>query len=521
MSEGSGSKGCMVAVVWLVLLAVLGGAVWFFYTKPRDEQLNQATGSSSQYTHEITIAADLFSGYAVLRSEQMRDNLKASGIRLTMEDDGADYGARLEALEDGDVQMAVYTIDSLLMAGAKAGGFPASIVMVIDETKGADAVLAYKDAVGSLQDLDDPDARFVLTPSSPSEFLARVVKSHFKLPNLSGDWMIEADGAADVLQKLKDADRTDKTAYVLWEPQVSQAKQLPGVEVILDSSRIKGLIVDVLVARREYLRDHPDKVRAVVEAYSRAAHHYRSQPDGFAALVKSDDPSLSDAEAKSLVDGIQWKNTLENYAHFGLVRGAAAGDLPSLEDMIANVTDVLIKTGAVGSDPLGGRHSSLYFDQVLTGMKADNFHPANRMNLIDGLGQGTGDLQGVRTNAHLGSLSDSQWQTLQSVGDLDVPSIGFRRGSAAISLSSEHELKRLKRMLDSFPTFYLRVVGQARAVGDPEANRRLAQSRAESVVTFLKGEGVGANRIRTEAASAGSRAGSAQSVRFELGQVPY
>jgi len=521
MSEGSGSKGCMVAVVWLVLLAVLGGAVWFFYTKPRDEQLNQATGSSSQYTHEITIAADLFSGYAVLRSEQMRDNLKASGIRLTMEDDGADYGARLEALEDGDVQMAVYTIDSLLMAGAKAGGFPASIVMVIDETKGADAVLAYKDAVGSLQALDDPDARFVLTPSSPSEFLARVVKSHFKLPNLSGDWMIEADGAVDVLQKLKDADRTDKTAYVLWEPQVSQARQLPGVEVILDSSRIKGLIVDVLVARREYLRDHPDKVRAVVEAYSRAAHHYRSQPDGFAALVKSDDPSLSDAEAKSLVNGIQWKNTLENYAHFGLVRGAAAGGLTSLEDMIANVTDVLIKTGGVGSDPLGGRHSSLYFDQVLTGMKADNFHPGNRMNLIDGLGQGTGDLQGVRTNAHLGSLSDSQWQTLQSVGDLDVPSIGFRRGSAAISLSSEHELKRLKRMLDSFPTFYLRVIGQARAVGDPEANRRLARSRAESVVTFLKGEGVGANRIRTDAAPAGSRAGSAQSVRFELGQVPY
>ncbi|MEC8972710.1 MAG: hypothetical protein VX509_02260, partial [Verrucomicrobiota bacterium] len=54
--------------VWLVLLAILGGAVWFFYTKPRDEQLNQATGSSSQYTHEVTIAADLFSGYAVLRS---------------------------------------------------------------------------------------------------------------------------------------------------------------------------------------------------------------------------------------------------------------------------------------------------------------------------------------------------------------------------------------------------------------------------------------------------------------------
>ncbi len=521
MSEGNGSKGCIIAVVWLFLLAILGGAVWFFYTKPKDDQLNQVTGSSSQYKHEVTIAADLFSGYAVLRSSQMRDNLKPKGIRLTVVDDGADYAARLEALEDGEVQMAVYTIDSLLMAGAKAGGFPASIVMVIDETKGADAVLAYKSAVASLQDLDDPDARFVLTPSSPSEFLARVVKSHFNLPNLSGDWMIEADGAADVLKQMKVADRSDKTAYVLWEPQVSQAKQLPGVEVILDSSKIKGLIVDVLVARREYLRDHPDEVRAVVEAYSRAAHHYRNQAGGLAKLVKSDDPSLSDNDAKSLVAGIQWKNTLENYTYFGLVRGAAAGDLLSLEDMIANITDILIKTGALASDPLDGRHSSLYFDQILTGMKGDNFHPANRMNLIEGLGQGTVDLQGVRTNVHLGALSDDQWNTLRAVGDLNVPSIGFRRGSAAISLSSEHELKRLKKMLDSFPSFYLRVVGQARAVGDPEANRRLAKSRADSVVTFLKGEGVRANRIRTEATATASRSGSAQSVRFELGQVPY
>ena len=50
MSEGNGSKGCIIAVVWLVILAVLAGAVWFFYTKPKSEQLNQATGSSSQYT---------------------------------------------------------------------------------------------------------------------------------------------------------------------------------------------------------------------------------------------------------------------------------------------------------------------------------------------------------------------------------------------------------------------------------------------------------------------------------------
>ena len=521
MSEDKGSsKGCIVAVVWLVILVIAAVAYRILVTDPNEEQLHSDTGSDSRYTHEVKIQADLFSGYAVLRSEEMKKNLRLDQIRLTMVEDEADYDARLRALEDGDVEMAVFTIDSLIMAGAKLGRFPASIVMVIDETKGADAVLAYEEGVKTVQDLNSSDAGFILTPSSPSEFLARVVKSHFNLPDLGRDWIIEANGSEAVLKHMKNAARSEKRAYVMWEPHVSQAKALPGVKVLLDSSRIKGLIVDVLVARREYLRDHPDKVRAVIEAYSRAAYHYQNDANGFAGLVRSDDPSLSGDEAKAVVDGIQWKNTLENYAHFGLVGGAAAGDLLTMEDMINNITDILLKTQALDKDPLSGQYTSLYFDRVLSEMQTDNFHPANAL-AIDGLGQGTGDLQGVRTNAHLRKLSESQWSSLRAVGDLDVQSIGFRRGSSAISLSSEHELRRLKKMLDNFPSFYLRIVGQARAVGDPEANKRLAESRAQSVGEFLIKEGVPTERMRTEAASAGSTAGTAQSVRFEVGQVPF
>ena len=425
MSEDKGSsKGCIVAVVWLVILVIAAVAYRILVTDPNEEQLHSDTGSDSRYTHEVKIQADLFSGYAVLRSEEMKKNLRLDQIRLTMVEDEADYDARLSALEDGDVEMAVFTIDSLIMAGAKLGRFPASIVMVIDETKGADAVLAYEEGVKTVQDLNSSDAGFILTPSSPSEFLARVVKSHFNLPDLGRDWIIEANGSEAVLKHMKNAARSDKRAYVMWEPHVSQAKALPGVKVLLDSSRIKGLIVDVLVARREYLRDHPDKVRAVIEAYSRAAYHYQNDANGFAGLVRSDDPSLSGDEAKAVVDGIQWKNTLENYAHFGLVGGAAAGDLLTMEDMINNITDILLKTQALDKDPLSGQYTSLYFDRVLSEMQTDNFHPANAL-AIDGLGQGTGDLQGVRTNAHLRKLSESQWSSLRAVGDLDVQSIGL------------------------------------------------------------------------------------------------
>ena len=518
MAEGKGFKGCIVAVVWLVILAVLAITVRFFWTEPQNEKLQSDTGSNSSYSHEVKIQADLFSGYSVLRSDEIKKNLRYDGIRLTMVKDEADYDSRLEALEDGDVDMAVFTIDSLLVAGAKLGRFPVSIVMVIDETIGADAVLAFDQGVKTVQDLNVSDASFVLTPSSPSEFLARVVKSHFKLPKLGNNWIKEEDGSEAVFEVMKSADRSKKQAYVLWEPHVSQAKKIKGVKVLLDSSKIKGLIVDVLVARREYLRDHPEKVRSVIEAYSRAAHHYRNEPQGFAGLVRSDDPSLSEDGSKAIVSGIQWKNTLENYAHFGVVKGVSAGDLLTMEDMIGNVTEILLKTKALESDPLNGNYTSLYFDKILSEMQSENFHPES---LIAGLGQGTTNLQGVRTNAQLGKLNESQWDTLRAVGDLNVQSIGFRRGSAAISLSSEHELRRLKKMLDNFPSFYLRIVGQTRSEGDPEANRLLAETRAKSVGEFLQKDGFSISRMRTEAAPSAAKSGSAQSVRFEVGQIPF
>ena len=172
MAEGKGFKGCIVAVVWLVILAIVAVTVRYFWTEPQKEKLQSDTGSNSSYSHEVKIQADLFSGYSVLRSEEMKKNLRYEGVRLTVVKDEADYDARLEALEDGDVQMGVFTIDSLLLAGAKLGRFPVSIVMVIDETTGADAVLAFDNGVKTVQDLNTSDAAFVLTPSSPSEFLA-------------------------------------------------------------------------------------------------------------------------------------------------------------------------------------------------------------------------------------------------------------------------------------------------------------------------------------------------------------
>ena len=209
MSEARRKTVLAVAIIWVVILAGAAAAFKFLILPGEEEDLLDATGTESQYKQTVTLAADAFSGYAVLRSEAMRAQTKTFGLKLEIEDDKADYVGRMKALEEGRVQMAVFTVDALLTAGHDIDSFPASIVMIIDETTGADAIVAYKPGDGSakqsglanLQALDQPGARIVATPSSPSEFLARTVIATLSLPSLPEKWLVEADGARHRLLK--------------------------------------------------------------------------------------------------------------------------------------------------------------------------------------------------------------------------------------------------------------------------------------------------------------------------------
>ena len=131
-------------------------------------------------------------------------------------------------------------------------------------------MVARKDSVASIADLNTPNGRIVVTPDSPSEFLARVMLASFNLPELSRTrWMIKADGSAEVFKRFRGQSRRQPIAYAMWEPYVSRALQEEGAHVLLDSSKLKGFIVDVLVARRDFLIDNYEAAGAVLEAYAR------------------------------------------------------------------------------------------------------------------------------------------------------------------------------------------------------------------------------------------------------------
>lgn len=516
-------------LVWIGIIGLLAflARLWILpaMKQKRDSAMVQQTSSPSRYKAEVTLAADAFSGYCILRSDEMGNRLRKQGIKLSIIDDKADYLGRLTQVQQGSVPMAVFTVDSLIKAGSKLGEIPVCIVYIIDETRGADAIVANSNTVTRIADLNNGDARIVLTPDSPSEFLARTLLASFDLARLPEKWWIEAEGAADVLKRFRTESGKRRAAYVVWQPYVSKALREPGAHVLLDSSRLKGFIVDVLVAQREFLVSHYAVVKMVVEAYARTAYAYRD-PGRMAALVVQDarvsgGEQLSDREATDLVKGIQWKNTMENYAHFGLLGATEAQGLDSIEDIIVKVTDVLITTSSIKQDPAKGQPNTLFFDRILREMKAESFHPGRELNLIPDAGTGGAESEAVRGDGELRALTDEQWRSLMPVGELRVEPISFGRGNATLSVQGRHELRNLARTLKSWPHYYLTVAGRARPEGDAEANRALAQARAEAALQILVAEGVSASRIRTQAAVRAEGGGEAQSVTFAAGQIPY
>ena len=527
MAERS-AKGCLVAAfIWIVIVGVLAVAGKYFLLPywrglKEKEQIVRTGDEERHYDHTVKMFADGFSGYSILRSPDVKKELQGQSVNLAIEDDGARYPERMQALANGEIQMAVFTIDSFVQTGAKLGRYPASIVMVLDETKGADAIVAYKSAVGSLKDLDHPDARFVFVPQSPSEFLARIVCAEFDLSRLPKRWWIEAEKVEDVYAQFRSAGKQAKRAFVLWEPGVSEALELSGAHVLIDSSRVQGYIVDVLVAERNFLDGSRDVVRKVLEAYLRANYKYSGDADALRELVKEDaggfGQRLKKEQAEKLIRGIAWKNTQENYAHFGLLSAEESRGLSHVGDMIEKIAAILVKTEALGSNPLEGKAHTIYHSDVLRQMQNDKFHPGHKLGII---GSDTLSPEKVRAAAPLPELNEEQWAKLRAVADVKIDPISFRRSAADLNIQSQRNLDDLAKRLPGWPFYYLRVVGHARSEGNREANERLAQDRAGAVVEYLVSKGIEKKRLEAKTAPPSEKGGAAQSVSFVLLERPY
>jgi ABC-type taurine transport system substrate-binding protein len=511
------SKILVISCVWLGAVGFICIAAKYILMPHREavqketEKKQQAekvakTSSTSHYKINVDFGLDSFTAYSILRSSEFKNELSAKRINLTQADDGADYATRLAKLKSGELQMAAFTIDALIKASSDPAmsDLPAVIVSILDETRGADGLVAYKQAVPNIDALNDPDMKFVLTKDSPSETLARVLISHFGLTNVNQNNFIYVKDAEEVYKTYRNSKPEQKQVYVLWEPYISKMIENPNCQVLIDSSKFRGYIVDVVVASRDFIVKNPEVVKEFLESYFRTTYKFSQKEKGFLEVCTEDARSngvpLSPIQADRLVKGIWFKNTQENYSHFGLNNDKP---LQHIQDMILNITKVLQNTNAIAKDPTNSSPQALCYDKALMELSSSNFHPG---------------LENVRKdNEDLPTLSESQWNSLIAVGTLDVPQIVFARGSSTITDQGTATLDELMQKLKSWRSYYISIRGDASLKGDVQANKELALQRAKAVEAYLLEKGLGRTRVKAVAAEpTGTSA-----VVFQLGYTPY
>ena len=274
------------------------------------------------------------------------------------------------------------------------------------------------------------------------------------LPELGPSSIERLDAPESVVRRAQQALPSATEVYVLWEPYVTQLTQSGEMHRIIDSSAFSGYIVDTLVVSRELLAKDEPLVQSVLESYFIALNRYptesalANQASPMAKLLiedaKGSGAFLTEAQSNTLAKGISWRNTLDNFAHFGVQRGKVT----HIEDVIQRLTRVLIASGSIDADPTAGEPTQLFNGKPIAELQTKNFYPG----LVSERATATVELR---------SLTDSEWQSAQEVGTLKMPELVFGRGSDVLTERSQQILNELAETLNVWPRYYLLIKGGA------------------------------------------------------------
>lgn len=476
----------------MIFIFIVAGAVGVKLLLPYFEEIRQKTTSDAVKTKgKIRIDLDNWIGYFPLRSSEMKNLMRRSGYILLCNDDNADYAARMKRLKSDETDFAVATVDSFIL-NAKPQNYPGTIVMVIDESKGGDALLARKDKIADIDDIKGKaDIRVALTPGSPSHYLAKAVAYHFNVPELlpSKKLLIETKGSAKACDKLI-AGKTD--IAVCWEPDVSRALDSGGTVKILGSEDTEHLIVDVLLVSRKFVQKNPDVISLFLSNYFNVLKKYRENPDLLFEHVKRE-ISLPDELIRSMLKGVKWVNFSENCEKwFGISAPGGCTD-EGLTDTIDSTVRILVNAGDFSQNPIPGEDPYRLINS--------SFLEKLFVNGISGFsGSGFGKSIPVSFNsiaAIFTPLDEAHWNSLKEVGTLKLEPIAFQRGSADLDILARQLIDKAVERLWHYPNFRILIKAHTGIRGDKDENRLLSQKRADAVARYLTNtHSIDNNRIK-------------------------
>ncbi|MBN1522994.1 MAG: OmpA family protein [Spirochaetales bacterium] len=461
-----------IILIVLVLLGVLGIIGYKIASPYLEETAALNTSDAKDMKGKIRIALDSWIGYYYLQSPVFKKLMREDKYLVEIIDDNANYAERMKKLKNNEIDFAVATVDSYLLNAAPEG-FPGTIITVLDESKGGDAIVAWKDKIGRLEELKNGmKYSIAFTPDSPSEYLLKSIGVHFNITTLlekDGSWRREADGAEDAYNKLL---KHEVDVAVVWEPHVTAALSREGIVKLLGSEDTEKLIVDILLVNRRFAEKNSDLVILMLTNYFKTLLVYSNDT----AMLKQDimkETKTTQVNVEAMLKGVEWINLVRNAQWFGLLQDSSFSK-EELVDTVESTIDILIENGDFSGNPLPQRDASTIINSSFV----------SRLYALGGTG--TTDIQYTNSlKKDFSKLSAAEWELLRQVGTLKVRPITFTSGTSDLNGQGEQQVDTIVENIKHYPNFRILVKGHTGTRGDANQNIILSRERAATVANYM------------------------------------
>lgn len=471
---------------FFVFLAVgfVGIVGYYFYDDYAAKKFRYGATDAKNIKGKIHIGIDNWIGYFPLCSQRMHKMMRSVGYLLSCNEDGASYDDRMKKLRRKEYDFIVATVDSFLMNGSNYN-FPGSIILVIDESKGGDAIVSNKKIYPNLDSLKNPEADYkvAFTPSSPSEHLLRSISSHFDIQRIKSGhgWRYETDGSEEALIALR---KGKVDIAVLWEPDVSKALKNEKFKKLLGTEDTKGLIVDILVAGNHTIAKNSNMIEKLVQNYFLTLKYYREKPEVLIQDVEKE-TGLLGKEIEQMLKGVAFANLHDNATKWFGVQDVGVPSKEGVINAIVSTEETLKETNAIQDSVVPDGNPYI--------LQTSSFIEKTFKYGIQSLTKHSDQA----TTEEFTALSDSGWQELRDVGTLKVRPITFKSGTSVIDFDGQQKLKDAVESLQHYPNFRVVIQGHTGLRGNRAANLKLSRARAEAVKSLLVTDlGVNPNRLR-------------------------
>jgi len=490
------------AIIALTILAVVGALVWTLglkdmvggdattttaadgttpTTSPKSSSGSGALGSSD---NPLKVSIVSFHGYAPA--------LVANGGSLKTRPGSvfAQEGINVEFLLQDDIPtMATNfgsgaahcswrTVDFFAQEhpGLRGAGFDGKMVMLVDNTRGGDAIIAA-DGIERVEDL--AGKKIALLQYTPSDWLLVNALQNSSLSARKRETVqiiyINAEEGTPGVRAAFESGAVD--AAVLWEPDLALALKSSQrrSKVIYSTATATNLIYDGMVCDSQVLQSDSDVVGKFVAGWMKGVTAAEQDPDQAVEALVDAEPMFAELAGqhgrdfvRSLFAGIKWTGLDDNIRNLGLAGG------PNHFARVYKQADQIWRASGALADP-----NAAVIDPS----------QAFEMKYITELAAADAAAKAAAAKAEF-TFTEAERATATATtktASLTKPvSVNFASGSAELTKRAQQIIDaEMVPVLDAMGSAYFAVEGNTDSTGSAATNRRLSQQRATAVVEYL------------------------------------